>query len=137
MAAEEEGAMGQLVVAGAMLTCTFGLAPGTLTVLPAKGVMAGGPPAATIMDNAPIVNIAPFGMCNSLANPTVASATAAAMGVLTPMPCIPVVPAPWAPGSPTVTIGNIPALNATSKCMCTWGGVISITMPGQVTVSVP
>jgi hypothetical protein len=35
-----------------------------------------------------------------------------------------------------VMIGNMPALNSTSKCMCNWGGVISITFPGQVTVNV-
>ena len=58
-------------------------------------------PAANINDHIPMVNILPFGMCQSLANPMVAAATAAALGVLTPMPCIPVTPAPWVPGSPT------------------------------------
>jgi hypothetical protein len=87
-------------------------------------------PSANIMDNIPMTNILPFGMCKSPANPTVAAATAAALGVLTPMPCIPVIPAPWAPGSPTVMLRNEPALNSTSKCMCAYGGVISITNPG-------
>ena len=129
--------MGIQVVAGATLQCTFGAAPSVLSVIP-KGlpVMAGGPLAATIMDFAPIANIAPFGVCSSIANPTVASATAAALGVLTPMPCLPVIPAPWAPGSPTVMIGSFPALNNSSKCMCTWGGVISVTVPGQFTVQI-
>ena len=94
-------------------------------------------PIATIMDNVPMKNILPFGMCSSMANPTVASATAAAMGVLTPMPCIPVTTAPWAPGSPTVLIANKPALNQSSKLMCTWGGVIQITNPGTMTIQVP
>jgi hypothetical protein len=76
-------------------------------------------------------------MCIGPSNPTVAAATAAALGVLTPMPCIPVIPAPWAPGSPTVLIGGIPALNNTSQAMCAWGGVITITSPGQVTESIP
>ena len=129
--------MGQEVASGAMLQCSFGMAPSTLSVLPINKTNAGGPPAANIMDNKPMVNIPPFGMCSSLANPAVAAATAAALGVLTPMPCTPMTPAPWAPGSPTVLIGNMPALNDSSKCMCTWGGVISITMPGQFTVSVP
>jgi hypothetical protein len=71
-----------------------------------------------------------------LANPTVASATAAAMGVLTPMPCTPVIPAPWAPGSPTCLIGNMPALNNTSMCNCAYGGVISISYAGQVTTMI-
>lgn len=130
--------MGMQVVMGAMLQCPFGVAPSTLIVIP-KGlpVFDSGPLAATIMDFAPLVNIPPFGMCTSLANPTVASATAAALGVLTPMPCIPVIPAPWAPGSPTVMIGTFPALNNSSKCMCAWGGVISITNPGQFTVQIP
>jgi len=128
--------MGQQVCAGAMLACSFGAAPGTLAVLPANNV-ATGAPDATIMDSKPIVNIAPFGVCISLSNPTVAAATAAALGVLVPMPCVPVTPAPWAPGSPTVFIGGMPALNNASKLMCAFGGVIQITMPGQTTVAVP
>ncbi|MFO1500027.1 MAG: DUF4280 domain-containing protein [Verrucomicrobiota bacterium] len=128
--------MAQQVVAGAMMMCTFGMAPSALNVLPLNRVMTGGPPAANIMDNKPMVNIAPFGMCMSLANPTVAAATAAALGVLTPMPCIPNTPAPWVPGSPTALIGNMPALSNTCQCMCMWGGVISITYPGQVTTMV-
>ena len=128
--------MGQLVCGGAVLQCSFGMLPGTLMVLPANRVMTS-MPIANIMDNKPMVNIMPFGMCRSLANPTVAAATAAAMGTLTPMPCVPAVAAPWAPGSPTVHIANFPALNNTSKCMCNWGGVISVTNPGQMTIQVP
>jgi len=128
--------MGQQVTTGAMMTCSFGMAPSALNVLPLNRVLAG-TPAANIMDNKPMVNIPPFGMCMSIANPMVAAATAAAMGVLTPMPCIPMTMAPWVPGSPTVLIGNMPALNNTSKCMCNWGGVIQITFPGQVTTMVP
>lgn len=128
--------MGNLVCMGAMMQCSFGAAPSSLVVLPTNKVMTG-TPAATIMDHAPIVNVPPFGMCSSPSNPTVAAATAAALGVLTPMPCVPVTPAPWVPGSPTVLIGNMPALNNSSKLMCTWGGVIQITAPGQFTTTVP
>lgn len=129
--------MAPTVTAMAILQCSFGLAPATLNVLPESRVTIGGRPAATIMDSKPNVNIQPFGMCTSLANPTVASATAAALGVLTPMPCVPNTPAPWVPGSPTALIGGKPALNATSKCMCIWGGVISIVSPGGFTTMVP
>jgi hypothetical protein len=90
--------------------------------------------AATIMDFAPVVNIPPFGMCSNPANPAVASATAAAWGVLTPMPCVPVTVAPWMLGSTKVLINNFPALDSTCKCMCAYGGCISIVSPGQTSV---
>jgi hypothetical protein len=125
------------VTTGAVLQCSFGAAPSTLQVLPTARVMAGGVPAATIQDHAPIVNIPPFGMCSSIANPTVASATAAALGVLTPMPCVPATSAPWLPGAPTVLVGGMPALDNTCKLMCLWAGVIQIVSPGQASVLVP
>ena len=126
--------MAELVVLGAMLKCSMGLAPGTLMVLPVNMTMGNNMPAANIMDNKPLVNILPFGMCQSPANPVVAAATAAALGVLTPMPCIPATTAPWVPGSPTVMIANMPALTKSCKCMCMWTGVIEITNPGQTTI---
>ncbi|MFO0657128.1 MAG: DUF4280 domain-containing protein [Polyangia bacterium] len=125
--------MGVQCCMGAQMMCSFGAAPSTLVVLPANKVLAT-TPAANIMDNKPIVNIPPFGMCMSLANPTVASATAAALGVLTPMPCIPVTTAPWVVGSPTILLGNMPTLDSNSKLMCNWGGVIQIVSPGQFKV---
>ena len=125
------------VCSGATLQCSFGLAPSTLVVLPINRMLTSSMPAANIMDNKPMVNIMPFGVCTSLANPTVASATAAALGVLTPMPCIPMTLAPWAPGAPTVLLGNMPALDNTSKLMCTWAGIISVVYPGQVTEQIP
>ncbi|POT56145.1 DUF4280 domain-containing protein [Citrobacter amalonaticus] len=124
------------VCTGAILQCSFGLAPATLNVLPTNRTIVNSMPMANIMDNKPFVNILPFGMCNSIANPIVAAATAAAFGTLTPMPCIPATVAPWMPGSPTVMVGNMPALSAQSQLMCTWGGVIQISFPGQVTTIV-
>jgi hypothetical protein len=120
------------VVNGAQIMCSFGLAPSALTVLPMNRVMSGGQPAANIQDFQPMVNIPPFGMCTTPTNPQVAAATSAAMGVLTPMPCIPVT-TPWTPGSPAVMIGGQPALTSSSQCQCTWGGMITVVMPGQVT----
>ena len=127
--------MGMLVSGGAMLQCTFGVAPSVLNVLPAAKVM-NAMPVASIMDNVPFVNIMPFGMCQSLANPAVAAATAAAFGVLTPMPCIPAIAGPWAPGSPTVLVGGKPALNNTCKCMCSFAGSISIVNPAITNIQV-
>jgi hypothetical protein len=128
--------MPQQVCTGAMMMCPFGLAPSSFVATP-RPVQTSCMTAGVITDNIPIANIPPFGMCTSMANPAVASATAAALGVLTPMPCVPVFPAPWAPGAPTVLIGNIPALDNVSKLMCAYGGVIQFTTPGQFTHQIP
>lgn len=125
--------MGFPIVSGAMMQCSFGVAPSALNVLPAKCTMCGGPPAANIMDNVPFLNIPPFGMCSSMANPAVAAATAAALGVLTPMPCTPVPAGPWIPGAPTALIANMPTVTDASKLMCAFGGVISVTVAGEFT----
>jgi hypothetical protein len=129
--------MAQLVCTGASLTCSFGVAPGQFIVLPTNRVAASNIPAATIMDNVPMSNIMPFGMCTTASNPQVAAATAAAGGVLTPVPCIPVTTTPWTPGSPTVLINGTPGLNSACQLNCTWGGMITVSNPGQQTVNLP
>ena len=121
---------------GGQMQCTFGMAPSVFNATP-KTVITSNMMAGNILDNIPIVNIPPFGMCQSPANPTVAAATAAAMGVLTPMPCVPNTPAPWAPGAATVMVCNAPALDNTSTLTCIWGGVITFTNPGQTTHLIP
>ncbi|MEP6502680.1 MAG: DUF4280 domain-containing protein [Betaproteobacteria bacterium] len=125
------------VCMGANLMCTMGMAPSSLVVLPLNMQMTSMVPAANIMDHIPFVNILPFGMCMSPSNPAVAAATAAAMGVLTPMPCTPMTAAPWAPGSPTVMLANKPALNMSSKLVCSFGGSISVVYEGQATHQIP
>jgi hypothetical protein len=122
---------------GAMMQCSFGVAPSSLVVLPTNRVMTNMVPDANIMDHIPMTNIMPFGMCMSIANPMVASATAAALGVLTPMPCIPNTPAPWVTGAPTVLLGNFPSLDNVSQLMCTWAGVITFVDAGETTVQIP
>lgn len=128
--------MGMLVINGAQLQCTFGAAPSVFAPTPGSMVKASKMDAGTIMDNVPMMNIKPFGVCSSMSNPQVASATAAAQGVLTPMPCVPVTSAPWAPGSPTVMVGKKPALTDSCKLLCNWGGQISI-LPGPPTAKAP
>lgn len=128
--------MGQpSAITGGQLMCSFGMAPSALVVLPVNRVMIEGRPAANVTDMKPLVNIPPFGMCMSLANPMVASATAAALGVLVPMPCLPVTVAPWVPGAPQTLIGGAPALTQGSMCNCAYGGVIQIVMPGATTTT--
>ncbi len=123
--------MGQCVVMGAMLQCSFGLAPASLIPTPSSKVVIEKKPAATIQDVAPS-NIPTFGMCQSLANPQVAAATSAAMGVLTPMPCVPAIAGTWIPAAPKTTIGGQPALVSGSTCICSYGGQIQITFTGAV-----
>jgi uncharacterized Zn-binding protein involved in type VI secretion len=129
--------MPPLVVMGATLQCTMGMTPAKLMVIP-TGPPVSGPATlgATVMDNKPMANILPFGMCKSPANPTVATATTAAAGVLTPMPCVPMTTAPWMPGATKVTINGKPALHSGCKCLCNWAGTISVTDPGQTAIDV-
>lgn len=129
--------MSQQVVAGAMMKCSFGLAPSVLSVLPEARVVVEGRPAASIMDSKPLINIPTFGMCNAPTNPEFISATAAAMGTPTPVPCVPETVEPWVPGAPDVLVGEFPALTNESVCMCTWLGVITIDLAGSLRTMVP
>jgi len=122
---------------GAQMMCTMGMAPSALVVLPTNRVNTNMMPDANIMDHIPMVNIMPFGACMSPANPVVAAATAAALGVLTPMPCIPNTPTPWVPGGITVNLGNFTTLDNVSQLMCVWAGVITFVTAGEFTVNVP
>jgi hypothetical protein len=128
--------MPKLTVNGATLKCSQGTSPSNLTVLPTIEADADQQPTGTINDHVPMVNVMPFGMCQTTANPQVAAATSAAMGALTPQPCIPVLPSAWSPGASVVTIQGIKALSDNSTCNCTWTGTISITNPGESIVEV-
>jgi hypothetical protein len=124
---------------GATLKCAMAVPPGisTFVVLPVNRMTTSGQPAANINDHVPMVNIMPFGACMTPSNPAVAAATTAALGVLTPVPCMPVTPAPWVTGAPTVLLANIPTLDNTHTLNCTWGGIITVLYPGQVTETIP
>ncbi len=128
--------MPRQVVDGAILKCSFGTTPSVMGVLP-QNVSWNTTPAATILDHVPMTNIRSFGMCMSIANPQVAAATSAALGVLTPQPRIPCTATPWSPGVPDDTLGGVPTLNDTSVLQCNWAGVITVTDAGQTTTFVP
>src|SRR3984957_17647115 len=81
--------MAMQVCMGAMMMCTMGMAPSSLVVLPTNMVFHSEMTDSNIMDNIPMVNMRPLGGCISPGSPMGAAATAAAMGDLTPMPCIP------------------------------------------------
>lgn len=114
----------------------MGTAPSSFIATP-KRIRSGFQDAGNILDHRPIANIPPFGLCRSLGFPATASATAAAQGTLTPMPCIPNTPAPWVTGAPTVMSAFAPSLNDTACLTCVWGGLIKWVRPGQTTENIP
>lgn len=129
--------MPELLTTGCLLQCSFGVAPTPFAALelPGKPTVMG-LPAATLVEIIPIDNITPFGMCSSLANPTVATATTAALGVLTPMPCLPVIPAPWSPASAIAMYEGMPLATVESMCVCAWGGEIKVAVPAETIAAV-
>jgi hypothetical protein len=123
--------MPEFLTSVCVLKCSFGTAPvpfQSLT-LPGKPLFMQAFDGASMLDTAPVVNIPTFAMCSSLAKPQVIAATAAAQGVLTPMPCVPVIPAPWVPSSPIASWNGVRLATVQSKCLCTWGGEISVVAP--------
>jgi hypothetical protein len=122
--------MGKQVSTGASLQCSMGSAPATFS---ASGGHVKATAAAGVVTDVGQGNVPPFAMCKSLANPQVQAATTSAGGTLTPQPCVPVL-TPWTPGSKKVTIGGVAALDDSSQCSCTWGGVITVKSPGQTKV---
>ena len=85
-------------------------------------------PAGNALDNIPFLNIIPFGMCTTSANPTVAAAGGS------PMPCIPVTLFPWSDTATKVKIKGIPSVTQKSKLQCLWTGSISVEAPSQFIV---
>ncbi len=124
--------MANPVVQDGICNCSMGDCPCALNFLPTHNLNICGLPAAAITDFVPLLNIMTFGMCNSIANPEVAAATAAADGVLTPMPCVPSIVSPWIIGNPKILLNTGPILTSDSKQVCVWGGAISIDFAGQV-----
>jgi hypothetical protein len=120
-----------LCCTGAGLSCSMGSVPSTLNPGNPQVLTRQGTLVATVTDHVPMLNVPPFGMCRSLANPAVAAATAAAAGTLTPMPCVPLTPAPWAPGSSKVLIGGRPALGDNASLVCVWAGQIQVDSAGS------
>ncbi len=120
--------MRRLVLHGATLGCTHGSSTAQLSIAPGRRASA---LAATVRDHAPLMNIAPFGLCCSLSNPRVAAATAAAQGDLTPQFCVPHTPAPWTQPDPAIDVDGVDALHEGATCRCAWGGRISVKHPTE------
>lgn len=115
--------MGAIAVTGTVIICTMG---GTGVLSASQGIcLAAKKNIVTARDMAPMTNIGSCGLCKSMANPAVASATAAALGVLTPQPCIPAPAGVWIGVSRIMAAGS-PALTKESRLVCSYGGEISI-----------
>ena len=125
-----------LVVTGAVIQCAGALPPGIATFTATAGTVKGGKMDAGTKSHQTPTNIPTFGMCNLTTNPTVASATSAAMGVHTPMPCQPNIASPWTPGATKVKISNDNALHDGCTASCSYGGAITVKSAGQTVVQV-
>ena len=127
--------MSVAVVSGATIKCTMGLGTGVLNVTSQLICKTGGKPIATVQDIAPMSNIGSCGMCTSMVNPAVASATSAALGVLTPQPCVPSTVGMWTP--PKLTkLGGKPCFGKEATLTCAYTGTITIIQTGQTVVMV-
>ncbi|WP_431606962.1 DUF4280 domain-containing protein [Paenibacillus thiaminolyticus] len=119
------------VVAGAVLSCSYGSQPSRLGTQMSHGVYIKGKPIMNIMDHIPNVNIMPFGSCGSMQNPAVAAATAAKGGIPQRVPCTPMVMMPWLGGKTDKLVDNYPSLLNDSTNMCMFCGQIKVEDDGQ------
>lgn len=125
-AANAPPATGLLANTGSMCLCDKGIAPMAL-ILGQPTVLASGTPAFNKLNAEPLASVPSFTMCTSTSNPEVQAATSAAMGVLTPMPCVPVIPTvQWSGTSTVVNVAGQPAVTDKSTIKCEWGGTIKI-----------
>ncbi len=119
----------------AKLTCSMGSAQSAMQLShPVNPVLICGAPMAGMADNRTFMNIAPFGLCKSLINPTVIAATAAAGGKLQEMPCVPNMLISWLNPKRDVFVKGRPALTDGSRCVCMWAGIIEVKSAGQNSV---
>lgn len=125
------GGQQSYVVKGAKMMCSYGNSPAILTKPNSHGIHLKGKAMLNIGDFVPMINIGSFGLCSSLANPVVASATAANLGILTPMPCVPLTTIPWASGKVDNLVEGMPALLNISTNNCMYCGKINIIDDGQ------
>ena len=120
----------EYVCTGATLRCSMGTTLAKLMATP-KRVSLIGQDQANISDFVSMVNVPSFGLCRSLRYPPTASATSAASGALTPMPCVPSTCPMWKAIDSNSLVCGFPALLKLSTLKCAFGGTISIIDPGQ------
>ena len=117
---------------GSIRMCGMGLIPSPALPLPSNVLTV--EPSVSMVDIIPFANVVPFGLCISLLNPEVLAATIAALGVLIPMPCIPIPIMPFTPAAYNVLRDGIPVATEVSFTMCLWMGPIETIVPDQFEV---
>lgn len=113
--------------------CSMGVAPTPVNFISNLMVAdAAALPFGNMTNFTPFLNIIPFGVCKSMANPVTASLTALAFGVLTPGPCIPTPTGPWLNCSMKALVCNMPAVTDKSMCICAFAGTIKPVMAAPI-----
>ncbi len=102
------------------IKCSYGSAAVPF-IVKNPSYMVGATPGGTIGDAIPFTNIPTFGQCRCMDNPE--NAAYAATKVYAP--CVPMTES-WIPDVPTITVGGLPILDKATKCMCDWGGEITV-----------
>lgn len=119
--------MPPLVSAAATVSCSMATPRVSvpLATTPKTTPVNAGTSAANVDDYVPVTNVPSFGVCSAPGNPAVAASPAGKA------PCTPVINGPWTPGAGKVKIAGRPALHDGCQAMCAWGGVITISTPGN------
>ena len=118
-------------MSGATIACPFATGTSTIVSGSKTNVTTGGGIVLTMTDCQVGTNIVPFPACTNMSNPAVAAATSAALGVLTPSTCAPVIAGTWTSEKTNVNIGGSCVLTQSCQLQCGYGGTITITSPGQ------
>jgi hypothetical protein len=118
--------MAAQVSTGAEVLCSFGTIP---AVFDASGVEVSATTPAGVITDVTAANLPTFGMCSAPTNPAVVTAGGF------PVPCLPVL-TPWTPGAARVTINSVNALDDASQCTCSWAGIVTVSSPGQLRVTI-
>lgn len=127
--------MPKLVTAGAMMTCSFGVAPNALIVTPENKLLAGAP-GATIMDNIPIKKVPPSACARPWRIPVSPQRPRPRRARSLPCRVCRSFLLPGCPAQATLLVSYKPALHDGCKCMCAWGGVTGFATPGRLTTDV-
>ncbi|BFH17763.1 DUF4280 domain-containing protein [Paenibacillus melissococcoides] len=126
-----KGAKESYVVAGAIVSCSYGTQPGRLKMLQSHGTYLKGKAQLNTGDFVPGINIPSFGNCFSPLNPAVQASNMVDIYGVKKAPCVPVVTIPWANGKGDVLVDGKPALLSRCTHQCLYCGTIRIENDGQ------